>query len=375
MRVIAIVPAHNEAANMKQIVALIPAHAEGPSIAVTIESMLAQTRVPDKIIVILDNCPDNTPVMAAQAAEGHAEVTVVATEGNTHRKSGALNMAWNRYAKDAWMVVGVDGDTILPPNAVADWSAEFEADASLGGSSSKFTMPGTGLLTRLQRAEFSSWTETSIRRGHTSVLAGTGCAVRGEALRMAAGLPGREGPWTYTSAVEDFELTYQIRAAGWHCQVSSTVPAYTDSMKTIKALWGQRMKWQCGTVEDLMSIGFNRLTARDWAQQCLGLLSAMIRFCWVFLWVGGAITGWLHPNWTWYVFPLFFMTAETISSFKIPDHDWKDVLIAASLLPGEFFCWLRAGWFVASWYQTLFTTSRDRWAAQYAAESIAGSEA
>jgi poly-beta-1,6-N-acetyl-D-glucosamine synthase len=196
------------------------------------------------------------------------------------------------------MVVGLDADTVMPPNAVADWQAEMETSPGLGGSSSKFTMPGSDWLTRLQRSEFSRWSQTSIKRGYTSVLAGTGCAMRGEAMRAVAALPDREGPWCYSSAVEDFELTYQLRRAGWRCQVSPTVPAYTDSMKTIHALWNQRMKWSVGTVSDLLTFGINKLTYRDWLQQALGLLSAVARILWISIWIGGAITGELHPNWT-----------------------------------------------------------------------------
>src|SRR5262249_42139819 len=159
-------------------------------------------------------------------------------------------------------------DTILPPNAVADWEHEFAADERLAGSSSKFTMLGSKLLVRLQRFEFATWTDTSLRRGWTSVLAGTGCCIRNDALRMVvAGAHGSarlDGPWSYESQVEDFELTYRIRELGYHCHVSPTVRAYTDAMDTVRALWGQRMKWQVGTVEDLLAIGVNRLTFADW---------------------------------------------------------------------------------------------------------------
>ena len=70
-----------------------------------------------------------------------------------------------------------------------------------------------------------------------------------------------DGPWSYASDVEDFELTYRLRRLGHACKVSYTVRAYTDAMVTVRALWAQRMKWQGGTVEDLLRIGVNRLTA------------------------------------------------------------------------------------------------------------------
>jgi len=108
---------------------------------------------------------------------------------------------------------------------------------------------------------------------------------------------------------------------------------------------------------------------RDWNQQLLGMLAALMRGTWLVLWIAGSLTGWLHPSWTWYVFPLFFACVDFLNSLRIPGHDWKDVLMAAVLLPNELFAWLRAGWFIASWYKVLFVNDqKDLWASQYAAE-------
>ena len=132
----------------------------------------------------------------------------VETVGNTHRKSGALNMAWRRFATDADIVVTVDADTELDANASSDWEAEFLADDRLGGSTAKFTMrPGKGMLLRWQRLEFATSVDVALRRSWTSVLAGAGAAL---ATRpCATSWSGdREGPWSYASTVEDFELTH-----------------------------------------------------------------------------------------------------------------------------------------------------------------------
>jgi poly-beta-1,6-N-acetyl-D-glucosamine synthase len=355
----------------RQVVCLIPAYNEQDCIAATVESLYAQTRESDLIVVLANNCTDATAARVRSLFLPGVVVEELQFPGmRAKAKAHALNYGWRTYCQDAYMVVGVDADTIIPPNAVSDWLAEMEADPQLGGSSSKFTMLGSDWLTRLQRSEFSRWSQTSIRRGHTSVLAGTGCAVRGAAMAAVAARDDREGPWYYGSSVEDFELTYRIRQAGWRCQVSPTVPAYTDSMKTLQALWGQRMKWSVGTVEDLLSFGINRLTIRDWGQQLLGLLSAIIRILWVLLWVTGAITGQLHPNWTWWGFTALFIVLDFIAALKIPGRDKTDVLLAVILIPNEVFAWMRAGWFLASWWLVLTgrASKRNLWAAQYTAE-------
>ena len=384
--------------NQLRVVALIPAYNEEASIAATIRAMLQQERVPDEIVVIPNGSSDGTAEVARQFP-----ITVLELPRLAHKKSEALNTAWREYGQSADLIICLDADTVMPPNAVRDWVAEFEADAQriedevvwwdspeaetvkvrprgvrglpLGGSSSKFTMLGKDFLTRLQRAEFSRWTDTALRRGWTSVLAGTGAAISGEALRQVAARDDRDGPWTYTSQVEDFELTYRIRELGFRCQVSPTVRAYTDSMKTVKALWGQRMKWQVGTIEDLLKIGVNRLTVLDWWQQFSGMFSAFARFLWVAVIMALCLVGHLHFQWLWWVIlPLLFVAVQVKHALRIPHRDTTDVVYAFLIYPSEAFAWMRAAWFTAAWVQAplavLAGKRKDRWMAQYSAEAF-----
>lgn len=350
------------------IVCLVPAHNEEKSIEQTVLALLLQNRKPDKIVVLADNCTDNT----VQKASGYGRhVTVVETVDNKYKKSGALNYGWRNYCQNADIVVCLDADTILPPNAIGDWEKEMKTKPELGGSSSKFTMQDPGILTRLQKAEFSKWTDTSLRRGYTTVLAGTGCAIRNAALKKVG---TKEGPWCYDSQVEDFKLTYEVRKLGFKCHVSPTVRAYTDSMKSIKTLWNQRMKWQVGTVEDLMSIGFNKLTMLDWSQQALGMVAALSRVLWAVVMIVSIAMGVFRLQPLWLLMPLLFVANDLKAANRIPHKDWKDMLLAGLLVPQEIFCWMRAGWFMKAWYDVLvgkLTGKRkDRWSMQYKAEGV-----
>jgi biofilm PGA synthesis N-glycosyltransferase PgaC len=356
-----------------QVVVLIPAHNEEASIGSTVQALLEQERKPDRIVVVADNCTDGTISIASAL---HSDVLVVTKPvNNRDKKCGGLNAAWRRYAMDADIVICLDADTVLPPNAVGDWVREFADDPKLAGSSSKFTMRGTAFLVRLQRAEFAKWTDSSLRRGWTSVLAGTACAIRNSVLHEVTRTHRRHGPWLHASQVEDFELTYRIRELGYYCRVSPTVRAYTDAMTTVRALWGQRMKWQVGTVEDLLRFGLNKQTLLDWRQQAAGLLAASVRFGWIFFTVLYAALGILHFAPVWFFVPLLFIANDVKQALRIPHRDRWDVLLAALLLPQEAFAWMRACWFVAAWAEVIwgrFTGRRkDRWSMQYAAEAAA----
>lgn len=363
---------------VRRIVAMVPAHNEEDCIEATIGALLWQTRVPDEIIVICDNCSDDTfhHAQRAAAAALTRNVTVVKTVGNTQKKPGALNWAWRTFCQDADLLVTLDADTILPENAVADWAREFEQDPTLAGSSSKFTMRGSKFLVRLQRSEFARWTDTGLRRGWTSVLAGTGCSIRNSALKEIAKRADRSGPWAYLSQVEDFELTYRLREMGFHCHISPTVRAYTDAMDTYKALWNQRMKWQVGTVEDLMLFGWNRLTRVDWFQQFAGLCAAFVRIGWVAMTSAAIMLGMFHFIWWWLLPTAVFIANDTKQALRIPHRDKTDVIMAALLIPQEIFAWMRAGWFLAAWWEVLVGRvtgkKKDRWALQYKAEAERG---
>ena len=52
-------------ASQNKIVALLPAHNEAESIATTLRALAAQTRVPEQVVVICDNCTDDTAEIAA----------------------------------------------------------------------------------------------------------------------------------------------------------------------------------------------------------------------------------------------------------------------------------------------------------------------
>lgn len=145
-------------------------------------------------------------------------------------------------------------------------------------------------------------------------------------------------------------------------------------MKTVKALWGQRMKWQVGTVEDLLDLGINRLTLRDWGQQAMGLLGVFLKLLWIAVIILSLSLGVFHFVLFWWLVPILFVALDIKRALRIPHRDWKDVLMAATFFPQELFMWLRSGWFLASWCAILtakITRRRiDRWEAQYAAEEI-----
>ena len=70
----------------------IPAHNEAASIGATLRSLREQTHPPSHVVVVCDNCTDDT----AAISDRHG-VTVFTTVGNTARKADALNQALRHF--------------------------------------------------------------------------------------------------------------------------------------------------------------------------------------------------------------------------------------------------------------------------------------
>lgn len=355
---------------MNTITVLIPAYNEASSIGVTIEAILNQTRQADQIIVIPNGCTDNTADIARQYP-----VTVMELPKLEHRKSEALNRAWLAYGTYSDYIITMDADTTFPETALEQWEVEMGMNPIVGGSTAKFTISNAqGLIPRLQKAEYSANIQTSLNKGYTHVLAGAGTIFRNKYLHQIVTDTLREGPWSYDSEVEDYELTYRLREAGYKTIVSTQVRGYTDGMKNLKSLWGQRMKWQAGTVDDLLSFGLNKLTFKDWVQQSLGMLNVFTKLLLIVVLVGYSLIGQLEFLWYWWLVPILFIALEFKKSRRIPHRDWKDTFIALSYLPNELYMWVRTGWYIKSWLSVTLTkitkVKKDRWEYQYLAEGV-----
>lgn len=292
-----------------RLVVLIPAHDEAATIGATLAALREQTRQPDRVVVIADNCTDDTAdIVRAHGAE------VYETVGNTEKKAGALNQAivqrFRRNAtedrrgdatdrtdrgpdrraaagqdpraaatpsadlRDDDYVLVMDADTQLAPRFLETAAASLDASPRTGAAGGLFYgHPGGGVLGQLQRNEYLRYSRDVARTGRVMVLTGTGTLFRVRALREVAAarggvLPGRPGQVYDTLALtEDNELTLALKTLGWRLTSPAACSVVTEIMPTWRDLWKQRMRWQRGALENLRHYGLTRVTLRYWGQQ------------------------------------------------------------------------------------------------------------
>jgi poly-beta-1,6-N-acetyl-D-glucosamine synthase len=359
-----------------KIVVVVPAHNEEQSIARTLQALLHQSRRPDRIIVVADNCSDKTVDIARRFGN---RVTVIETAGNRDRKVGALTLAWQEYVAYGYdYMLGVDADTVLSANSLADLERELEAHPKVGGVMARYTFDAdlgqtkwARLLIRLQRMEFAAWTLDMLhRKRNTYVLGGQATLFRVDALQEVVDGERRLSPWDPAAQVEDMELTWALTTRNWETKVSSTARAYAGPMITVKSLWAQRRKWDEGMIRLLLGTKIGATTLYPWRMQVKMGLNALTRIMFVFLLATSLAVGAYEWNWIWVVPPVLAVLLNLKNARKVPERTALDLVLALTLVAVEIYLWFRVTVWAVSWATVIVGIRRDGWARQYKAEGL-----
>ena len=320
-----------------RVTVLIPAHNEERSLPTTLGALAAQTRQPDRVIVVADNCTDRT-VQIAQEMGYEAFETV----DNTYRKGGALNQALTRLlpttdANDVVMVM--DADTSIGSQFLEVAAGRLAEDPELTAVGGVFYGDGgAGLVGQFQRNEYTRYSlQIRARRGRVFVLTGTASMFRAEALLDVAAargvfIPGETGRVYDTAALtEDNELTLAMKSLGATMTSPYQCTVTTEIMPTWRNLWVQRKRWQRGALENLSAYGLTRPTLRYWGQQ-VGIgygAFALNLFLIMFL-----ITIVSLDQWVWFPFWILigsiFVAERVITVWR---GGWKARALALIILP------------------------------------------
>ncbi|WP_255306477.1 glycosyltransferase family 2 protein [Streptomyces sp. Wb2n-11] len=345
-------------------IALIPAHNEQERIGAAIEGLWRQARRPDLVVVVADNCTDAT----AEIAVRHG-AQVFPTEGNTHKKAGALNQAieWVLPSlDDCDLLLVQDADTILAPVFVETAIATFgDKVGAVGGVF--YGEEGGGLLGLLQRMEFHRYAwEIGRSGGKAQVLTGTGTVFRARVLRevRAARLAGRigggTGYYSLASLTEDDEITKAIKTLRYRTMSPAGCAVTTEIMTTLPKLWHQRLRWQRGALENLRDYGFTRVTARYFLQQFMlgfGALSFLIYLAFMSLTL--TLYGWTGLSLFWTAIGLIFVIEKVVSVRRAgPRAVFTALLMVPEMLYDLF---QHAVYFASLW--GLVRRSEEKWVA------------
>lgn len=221
---------------------LVPAHNERDGIAATVEALKSQLRTGDRLIVVADNCTDET---AERARSAGAEV-LERTDAVKRGKGFALDHGLKSLGEMAPEVtVVVDADCRMPPGSVDALVSSTQRNGrpsqavylieSSGSESPKMQISGFAV-------RIKNWVRPRglHRIGLPCLLTGTGMAIPTQALRDAGIGTG--------NIVEDMKLGVDLALNGYPPQLLPELIVRGEPAPDTGSAKTQRTRWEHGHV-------------------------------------------------------------------------------------------------------------------------------
>ena len=116
---------------------VIPAHNEEAFIALTLQSLISQTILPTKVVVVNDNSTDKTAEIVTAFAKENPFITLVNSTSEAIHLPGskviqAFQKGYDTLDENYDIIVKLDADLIFPNNYFETIIKHFESDATIG---------------------------------------------------------------------------------------------------------------------------------------------------------------------------------------------------------------------------------------------------
>ncbi|MFI6095560.1 glycosyltransferase [Lentzea sp. NPDC051213] len=230
--------------------AVVPAHNEAATIAETVRSCLDQTLPADQVIVVADNCTDDTAALAAAAG-----ATVI--EGKAGSKAAAQNLALPLV--DSEFVLALDADAVLAPDAAERMVATLRAGhvGTCAAALPKDTATVYSRYRTLYHAVANRWIRPlQDVLGRQLVLSGMANLHRTDVLREMGGYPD-------DVITEDFNLTWALHRAGHRVAFTPDALVYVQEPTSLRELLSQTHRWTAGFAQSMVKHRAPLLDARS----------------------------------------------------------------------------------------------------------------
>jgi glycosyltransferase involved in cell wall biosynthesis len=116
---------------------VIPAHNEEALIGLTLDSLINQTLLPKKVVVVNDNSTDKTANIVLAFAKEHPFISLVEKKSSAIHLPGskvihAFNAGLNTLDENYDVLMKADADLIFPSNYFETITKHFESDLTIG---------------------------------------------------------------------------------------------------------------------------------------------------------------------------------------------------------------------------------------------------
>lgn len=116
---------------------VIPAHNEEEFISLTLESLVSQTLLPKKVVIVNDNSTDRTAEIVLAFAKDNPFITLVEKKSSAIHMPGskviqAFQTGFETLDEDYDVIVKLDADLIFPNNYFETITKHFNSDPTIG---------------------------------------------------------------------------------------------------------------------------------------------------------------------------------------------------------------------------------------------------
>ncbi len=313
-------------ASTSDVTVIIPAVVE-PDVHRTIESVLAQTVLPSRIIVAVNNAGGDDATRRSAEAVGSELVEVRDLGQITGRKAGALNRVLETLPREGFVMV-MDADTTIAPTFLERALRDLD-DPAIAATGAVFSAEtASSYLELCQRLEWIRYAQEIRRTGRTWVLSGTAAVIKWPALESVR---ERFGRWyDERSITEDGRLSVDLKVCGWRLTSPLECAATTEVMPTWSLLVKQRTRWFLGAMQTVRRAPLTKASAPYLGQQLMLLLSVALLWTLLILTAASVLAGTAQLSLFWSAIGLVFAVERTVT---IPGEPLRHRLFAAAVIP------------------------------------------
>lgn len=224
---------------------MVPAHNESVGISATVQSLLAIEYPAElrRVVVIADNCSDDTAVKARAAGATVLERVNAEKRGKGYALAHAFEWSLADGFADACCVV--DADTLVSKNLLSAYAARLATGATAMQAHYGVSNPNASWRTRLMRialAMFHQVRSTARERLQVS------CGLRGNGMCFSSKLL-KAVPHDAFSIVEDLEYGIRIGKQGHRVVWVGEADVLGEMVSGEAASRSQRSRWEHGRAE------------------------------------------------------------------------------------------------------------------------------
>ncbi len=322
------------------IVVLIPAHNEALEIEATLQGVLSQIQPGDSVVVIADNCQDETAEIAAQTG-----ATVIERNNTKQKGKGyALDYGCQFLAKDPPdVVVILDADCSIEPKTIErigyqaqqtqkPIQALYLMKPPVQDSPEDFISAFAFLIKNLVRPKGLA------NLGKPCLLTGSGMAIPWSAIKQIQLANG--------NIAEDLQLGLDLAIAGYPPQFCGEAKVLSRLPKKSSAKKSQRTRWEHGYLQ-IMIDQIPRLLKISWKNQRSDLLFlaleisvpplSLLVILWALVLAFTLLGGFLLNVWLPAQFMLILGVILTLSIFSSWSKFGSDIIPLQNLLYVPFY--------------------------------------